>query len=263
MLRALILTMVLIAGFAAPAAAQEFRRFLLPVSIGGELRGANGAVWRDLFTVANVSQMPLRFGTDIRPGIACGNGPCVPEIPAGEAFNVPLALDFPRRVPAVLFHVRSDSARPVGLSLRISSRPDDLGTQLPIVSEEEFRTGVASLMIVHTSDERYRTLLRLYDPDAVPGRALRVRAYALFTGRLVADRVIALSVPEQPVAETPFYPGYAEVAIDQAFVFDTTVRAGAPLRLEVEPVADGQRFWAMATMTSNATNQFLLVTPEP
>lgn len=244
----------------------DYVRYLVPVSLA-QVRGASGANWSSTLVLANDTGRTLQYNEDVLPGPRCGPGPCVTTmgVDRSEIVSHPLAS---ASTPALLMYVRRDVAPDVRFSLRLRdlNRADSSsGQQIPVVAEEDFRTGASNLLIVQPTNERHRTLLRVYDPDAREGAVVRVRVYAAFASGiepLIADRVLVLQRPVQPAEGLPYYPGYAEVPVDAAFLGRSDLSPTISLRLKVEPLTPGLRYWAMASMTSNNTNEVTIVTPD-
>ncbi|HEY0139465.1 MAG TPA: hypothetical protein VGF48_01145 [Thermoanaerobaculia bacterium] len=242
---------------ATSAAAQDgFTRILLPVWIGEDPRGANGTTWQQLLTLLNDSDEPLSLVNDVAPVRTCAVGPCLTELPPGIAENISLEVG---SIPAALLYVRDRFAPRTALALRIyeQSRAAGPGVQIPIVTDRELLSQPANLLVVQMSGGATRSLLRLYDPDAVAGAALRVQALDLDSGAVVTDRLVPMTLPANR-----FQPGYAQVPLDASF-FPPNTDPRRRFRIRVAPVAAGQRFWAMVSVTDNATNEFTVITPEP
>ena len=251
--------------FAAAAVAQpqEFSPFLLPLAPTSMQPGSHGSMWRVDFAVANESGTSLNLLTDASPPLQCGPiATCAFQVPPGATYaGVSLAVANPV-VPALLYSVRREVS-PLAMSLRVTSTPEgEEETRIPVVAEDELLTDPTSLVDVRMTSPRRRTLLRLYDVDPSPGSALRVRAYS-FSGLLLADHVVPLLVPQQPSGGPAVFPGYAAVVLDASFFSVAQLNPDLPLRVRIDPMVPGQRYWAMVSMTSNSTNHVTLVVPEP
>jgi hypothetical protein len=132
--------------------------------------------------------------------------------------------------------------------------------EIPVLADDDFLTGTSDIVPVTQFGGRYRSLLRLYDPDALVVSDLRVRAVSLTGGGVIADRVVSLRIVPEAAGQPRRFPAYAEVPMDETFFFPG-VRITQPLRIEIEPARAGQRYWAMLSMTRNDTNETTIVTP--
>src|SRR5207253_8137384 len=132
----------------------------------------------------------------------------------------------------------------------LSLTADTLGTELPVVFEDEFRS-TQNLLAVPV-DPRYRVLLRIYDLDNL---SLGVNVSIYTSSRVLIDTIHVnltgfLTIEEQPV---PLNPAYA--ALDP---ITDKVRASGESRVRVEVAAEGRNdlppattTWALATVTNS------------
>jgi hypothetical protein len=261
----LILAITALASFLgghAEAQEAEFARYLIPLA-PHERAGAYGTQWVTTFSLFNDSDQTLRLGEDLFPWPGCPLIVCQETVPPGQGYSGAI-WHTPLAVPGVLYYVRKDVSSRVELRAgAYESRRGDPITQIPVVSEQEFLTTPRNLLGIISTNERFRTLLRIYDPDSNPGGAVRVTAYVAGTGPLVAERIVTFAAPQELIRNRPIFAGYAEVPIDASFVSLPAAASGIPLRLKIEPIAPTIRYWVMASMTRNDTNEITIVTPDP
>jgi hypothetical protein len=134
----------------------------------------------------------------------------------------------------------------------ISRAATNRGTDVPAVRESQARTTPIQLLDVPTAPP-FRSLVRIYDFNPAEGHAVRVNVYKF--GGLIESAELALRPqPEMPNTLSTF-PGYAQYDLSHLGDLGTNVR------VEVVPLLDGLRFWAMASTTNNETQHVTLTTP--
>lgn len=162
---------------------------------------------------------------------------------------------------------------PVGAPLEAA-----LWTALPVVRERDFRSGTVVFggvpspyiysddPVFRTAAAQFRYLLRLYDVDLRGDVLLRVRIYEANLGpprpgTALLDTIVALSRRE---GTDPSQPYYAELPIDplcHPFSVHTPCLGGT-MRIDIEPVTPGTRYWALLSLTSNFTQNVMLFWPQ-
>lgn len=142
-----------------------------------------------------------------------------------------------------------------------SSRTSEArGVELPIVREREFRTDRLVIPAIRL-DAEHRFLLRVYDPDALPGSAVTVRLFELFLTRVLAEETLLLNAQPQTLFGTlPAFPGYAQ----SSAIFDAALPAAGSREVGVEILGlrPGQKIWAFVSATENAGEHVTLITPQ-
>lgn len=242
-----------------------YELWLLPVYLDAPLLGANGSRWEtDLWlrndNGAEVAQIaPWPCPDD---GVACAAVfPNTYALTPSETLHDLAAFFRPPNVSiARLAYVSRNAAPNVSANLRLadtSRNALDGGTEVPIVREGALKTGVTTLHNV-TLQPTSRTLLRIYDVSSL-GTEFLVQVYPENVGKDPARAVAAFSIrTAQPeTGEFRTAPGIAE--------FDVASRVSpdaGPLRITVQPVNAGRRYWAMVSITNNTTNHVTLVTPQ-
>lgn len=264
-----LLLATLAAGGAAAADVDlsGFDKVLLPLDPSVEIAGANGSRFRTNLDVIPLE--PIRFYPD---------GPTVLEPSIGTfSPNRPVPGLLARQVPASaagrLLYVEKGKLDPLHMQLTLSTRPADalheLVTSIPIVRERDFRTGtivfeVTSGAFIQSSafvGLESRFLLRLYDVDNRGDVAVHVTAASLTAFGSIVDRVVPLSRRE---GTDPSQPFYAEVPIEAICrpVSNHFPCTDARIRVTIEPLTPGARYWAMLSMTNNFTQDVTLFWPQ-
>jgi hypothetical protein len=239
-----VVVAILAAGCAGTAAAQDaavFERVLVPVSVV-DVPGAYGTLWSTELWYRNNSNKPVAV-------FPLAVSDTVPTI--GRTTRLPIGA-FPADAPGQILFVSRDGGDHVQFDLRLFNRNDPAaswGTKLPVVRERELADDV-QLINVPTAPA-YRSTLRIYGvPDAVAGTdSVRVRIYS--NGEeLLADTEVELRG----------WPRYAAIAsLADRF---PQIRNAERVRLHIEAQSVSAKIWAFVSVTSNATQQVSVVTPE-
>jgi hypothetical protein len=234
---------------------EQFIRYLVPTTLRN-VAGANGSLWTSVLSaylnVPTGSPIIGRFAGGGTNGTLAGKTVRELQFDAkpgqdGAFFYLPRVLE---HQVATEFHIAD-----------LSLTADTLGTELPVVFEDEFRS-TQNLLAVPV-DPRYRVLLRIYDLDNL-SLGVNVSIYTPVT-RVLLDTIHVnltgfLTIEEQPV---PLNPAYA--ALDP---ITEKVRASGESRVRVEVAAEGRNdlppattIWALATVTNNTTQQVTAIAP--
>jgi hypothetical protein len=150
----------------------------------------------------------------------------------------------------------------VHYTLRIFERNawrEDLGTDVPVVRERDFRRGPIQIMNVPAADPTvFRYMLRVYAVgSALPPRA-RINGWIT-----MADGSPDL-VLTRDVVLTPAMRGLGHYYFeDNGFVRELVTIGGGigQLRIEIEPLVPNVRWWGMVSSTNNRTSDVTVVTP--
>lgn len=240
--------------------AASWRRILLPLAFG-ETPGAFGSLWKTETTAVidgdtEIEFQPKRF--------------CSPRLPC---FAIPLRRPFDfasavgvlhERIPAQFVYVRAADEPKLALNLRVrdlSRTAETWGTEVPVVREQEWRTGSIVLAPLPV-DPLFRLTLRVYDYDSIPGNRVAVRVYADDEAepRATLLKTFQIEPGTLTTALLPRAPGYIQ--------FDPLAEAGSAMAdaetmwIRVEPVSPGLKFWAFASVTNNPTGHVTTVTPQ-
>jgi hypothetical protein len=162
-----------------------------------------------------------------------------------------------------LLYVEKESAAKVFPSLRLveTTFGTSLGVEIPVVRERELFTSELWLPDVPMTSSA-RTHLRVYGVESPSGAAvLRVRVYQGAGQDVVFDRTVSLGTDETPT------PGDYDVDAPSFGFLDLNSGVAAPdvdgsVRVRVESLTPGLKFWAMASVTHNATQQVTIISPQ-
>ena len=246
-------------------------RFLLPVS-DGRVPGALGSLWKAELVAHNHSNSSVVVSE------------CCCAIPEGCGSHSANSTFFPglfRLNPndGAFMYVSDPAAVTFSLRIRDVSRDSETwGTSIPVVPPWGAFTSTLHLIDV-TVDSRFRSALRIYDFDSLgpDSTQVRVRIYDMCglspidvhcsTTPLV-DQTMSL-VPRETTT-TPSRPAMIMLP-DLVAAFPVlsrvkpTILAGsdrpAAVRIEIDPITAGLRFWAFASVTNNATQQVTVIAP--
>ena len=241
----------------------QYDALLLPVYLDGTVPGNKGSAWKTDFWLRNAGPEITHLAPWSCPPIEV----CLPVFPLtyavqpGETIhNLPAQFRAPSSNPARLLYVERNRGR-VTTNLRVvdtSREALNAGTDLPVVPESQMRTATISLLNV-PADSRFRQHLRIYDLAGNESR-FRVRIYENFAGSGSAPPLAQLEVTATTTDTGAFRtkPAYTEVPNIQELL---PAFAPQSLRVEVEPLTAGSRFWAFVSVTNNDTQAVTLVTP--
>jgi hypothetical protein len=235
--------------FALPIFAQEYERFLLPVSPAVNYCGYDSQYETRLllFNDSDAAVAPVCFAADCTP-IDGRRGRTVTGGPA----MVPL--------PSYLY-VPKDAADHVSATLVVESRQrggaDTFFTEVPVIRESDFRDRIELLGI--RTDEGYRQTMRIFGRDSDAGSSVRVMIYDLDTGELLYEMPHTLYVfPIDPSARMSSSPSFSM----ECNLTDISRRLrGRQLRLVLVPEEGHPKIWAFVSVTSNETQHFYNVLP--
>lgn len=258
----LILCLVLTAVSAAALPPGEYSRVLLPLYLDQPLPGALGSSWTTEFAVHNPTNREwhleyCRFEScflDSRSDENLTSGETQTALPER------LLRPEPGRGIVMWFKpVGSDPVAPTD-ALSVQLRAKDLsrqersaGTEIPVVREAAFRTSTVRLLSVPV-DGRFRAMLRIYDVD-LDQASFAVRIFDETTGARVSETVVVATLSRPQSARFRFDPAYAQVA-------ELSGAGAQRIRVEVEPLTSGSKFWAFISITNNESQEFTVVTPQ-
>lgn len=245
---ALVLALV----FPLSALAQEFERFVLPVAPSLVYCAAESRYETRLIAYNDHGVAVSRFcADDVCHSLQPKTGS---EIASEAAGSGPLP---------VFLYVPKETANSMRLSLvtEASSRDrlEQRGfTELPIIRESEFTEGKQQLVGLRM-DPGYRQTVRIFGLDSSMSGYVMMKAYKLKSNELLF--------------EWPFYVGPIsdERTADgkhlrPAFGMECDISAylhsyGQKVRIELESMTPGMKYWAFISVTNNHTQHFYTVLP--
>ncbi|HEX7421810.1 MAG TPA: IPT/TIG domain-containing protein, partial [Thermoanaerobaculia bacterium] len=223
-----------------------FEPVLFPVIITGP--GAFGSNWTTEVTMRNENDYPLPVTSVFDQGCfpPCDARPTAHSTAIVRSANAPngLLLNIPRQSSPKLFF---------GTLIRDLSRQSEaLGTEIPVVREDDFFDRPFTLLNVPT-DSRYRVAMRLYRIDG--GVTLHYRIRPLSTDETLVD-AFAFLAPESQGSTLTF-----------AFIGDllTTypqLAGKGPLRIDIDGTPAQRASWAFVSVTNNTTQNVTVISPQ-
>lgn len=247
----------------------QYERVLIPVFFFGG--GAYGAQWwTDVQIISTEGDVELAnevlVGFQVCPAL-CGCGP-EKRIDAWTVESVCPHFEHPAGLLLYVPRTARDWLQIASRGGDLSRRADRYGTQIPVVWEDDLFDSTMMLLDIPT-DPRYRASLRLYDAfQWETGFTLRFHdmaklrdgnAIPIFETSVVAHHDSGPSaLPLRPafaligdlVAAYPQLASVPSVAIE--------IIGSHPI---VSPPAYERRFYAMASITNNTTQEITIVTP--
>lgn len=257
-------------GFTFTATGENgYEMLLLPVYLDKPVAGANGSMWKTDLWIRNSGATGLTLAPWVCPeNTACpAIFPLTRTLNAGESLhNLPVRTQATAN-PARLLYISRDASFPA-IQLRVfdSSRAAaNAGTELPVVHEDDFLSAPVSLLTVPL-DARFRSTLRIYEvrsnADGTPASSdFRVRIYSQVEGRdatLLADKTITATSTQG--GQFRDEPGFGQIANLTEGIF--AIENAAPLRVDIEPLTQGSRYWPMISITNNDTQLITTITPQ-
>ncbi|HEX6098931.1 MAG TPA: hypothetical protein VF432_21635 [Thermoanaerobaculia bacterium] len=257
------LTNSIATGSIVAGTAADFARVLVPV-LANETPGARATWTSHLSAMASGQDATLFFCT-----VQCdAGGACMSQcltnglaLGAGRTERIwPGAL--PGAAPqGVLMYVERGAEPRTAFSGRLSSSrsSEARGVELPVVRESEFRTDRLVLPGIRL-DAEHRFLLRVYDPDALPGSGVTIRLFEGFLSRVLAEVTLPLTARQDTLFSLPAFPGYTQTSA----IFDPVLPASGSrdVGLEILGLRPGQKIWAFVSATENAGEHVTLITPQ-
>lgn len=239
-----------------------YEPFLLPVYLDGQVPGANGSRW--------ATQLWLRNNS--ADFISLAPWPCIAEVctpvfpltrtlqPGESLENLAPFFRPPTSNPSRLLWVTKSNAHQLSANLRlfnVAGEASDAGAEIPVVREKELQVSTIQLQAVPLS-EQYRVNLRIYDLARSHSR-FRVRIYEQTSGTSTPAplREVELIATLDETDEFKTKAAYATYDDFTGF----SVRPES-VRIEVEPLTAGSRYWAFVSITNNSTQRVTLVTPQ-
>ncbi|HYM60245.1 MAG TPA: hypothetical protein VEZ11_05065 [Thermoanaerobaculia bacterium] len=253
-------------GFEGSPRRENFEAVLVPVAIfpvGERLPGANGSSWESELWVHNHGTRLVEFFLGLPQCITVCPGCCLGPFPgfaAGKEDIISGGHDALRA--GYLFYAQRGGAGDLSFSLRIADISRQLqtdGTEIPVVRERDFRTGMIDLPDVPLNP-RSRANLRVYDPTGNIGAKVTIRIITPGADApLITDNlVLATRAADNVSTAFPTYAGYASISDLRAKY--PSIPEGA-YRVEASRT-DSTPFWAFVSVTNNDTQHVTIVSPQ-
>jgi hypothetical protein len=254
-------------GFAFVSSGEaSYERVLLPIYLDGTVPGANGSRWRTDFWLRNNGSEGATLAPWPCPdGAACpAVFPLTRTVNPGETLHaLPPFFRPPTANPSRVLFVSRNAARNVTANLRIfdeSRSAIDAGAEVPLVRERDFLTATTQLHAVPLNGA-YRLMLRVYDVAQTTSR-FRVRIYEEFAGSGTAQPMseFELTATTAQTGDFRYEAAYADYSRITDLLINPIPRPSL-IRVEVEPLTPGSRFWTFISVTNNDTQRVTLITP--
>ena len=165
-------------------------------------------------------------------------------------------------IPSFLFLPKSEADH-LRLSLVVESgerdHPENNSVaELPVVRASEFREGIVNVVGVRL-DAGYRQTVRIYGLDGTQYGEVMLRVYDLDTGDFLAQWMYHL----WPLSDERNEDG---LALRPSFGMECDMSSVIPsngqnVRVELEPLTPGLKFWAFVSVTNNVTQHFYTIIP--
>ncbi len=236
---------------ALPVAAQEMEQILLPVSPSVVMCAWNSR-YETRLIVYNQNESAVR---PLCADDGCGT---IPAAAGREITGGVQALP----LPSFLFLPKGDADK-LRMSLLVESGDRDYPenhsfAELPIVRASEFRDTKITFVGVRL-DPGFRQTVRIFGLDGTQFGQVAVRVYDLATDKLLYDEPMLLAPlsGEQNESGQALRPSFS-MECDLSGAIPLT---GGQVRIELEPLTEGLKFWAFVSVTSNKTQHFYTVVP--
>ncbi len=271
-LTAIVVASLLCGPAAIADEAVSYERLLLPVVITGQLPGAFGSQWTTRVSILNNTGQDT---VDIQGYASYPHG-C--PILCGHDFTRANVTFYPSLVPGAvtqgaILRIDRRYSDNVEVHLRVqdvSRQSQTWGTEVPVVREKGLYQSTLNLLDVPIG-AAFRQTLRIYDVDARPGAAVRVRFYRVNPATetttdvfnppsidpLLAERTVQLTTEQR--SETPLFDlGYAEIS--NVGILPELQNVDR-IRIEVTSLTTGLRFWSFVSVTNNDTQHVTVISP--
>ncbi|HEX7419656.1 MAG TPA: IPT/TIG domain-containing protein [Thermoanaerobaculia bacterium] len=240
----------------------SYERILLPIYLEVPAPGSNGSVWQTQLFLRNNGANAITLAPWVCPLGAL----CIPQFPLTRTLQPSETLiDLPRLLQqsnvARLLYVNSAGADDLSAGLRLNetSREADAGTEIPVVRDAALRKTAIHLHNIPRGTN-FRAMLRVYELGVDDAR-FHVRVFeegsGVDNGALLSEFDLRAVAPE--TGSFRMHPAYAESALALTVPPDL---ATTTVRVDVEPLTTGSRYWAFVSITTNDTQRVTLVTPQ-
>lgn len=241
---------VLVLLAALPLLAADVEQFLLPVSPSVVHCGYESRYETRLLAFNDDAERPERL---------CAGPQCeslapmtTVEFTGGYEGGTPL--------PAYVY-LPKGSAERLRMSLVVESaersRLDERSyTELPVVSTRDFTSKKMQFVGVRV-DEGFRQTVRMYGLDGQAWGAIMMRVYPLDSAELIHECVHVLGplTSEKTAEGRDLRPSFGM----ECDMSEHIHAHGQKVRIELEPITEGLKYWAFISVTNNKTQHFYTV----
>jgi hypothetical protein len=230
---------------------QAFERILIPVILEGP--GAFGAQWITDAWIENAEDYDVRFFRAPFATLPCGipEGCDVPPIPKRSTRRI--ESQWPTGV--FIYPERGADVRLNVLVRDLSRQAEALGTEVPVVREDDWKSGKFGLLNV-PADPRFRVSLRVYfeENPQFGFFFLPVRITRMTDDISIVETTIGLDFAHNGIIPAAGF--IADIGTQLG------IPAGTPLRIEVGPAPGGVKIWGFASVTNNTTQHVTVISPQ-
>lgn len=235
-----------------PLAAEELEQLMLPIAPSVVHCALESRYETRLIAYNDDAAAPARF---------CAEGRCSELTPQTGA---ELTGDFAGGVPLPAFvYVPKEQAGKLRMSILVESsersRIDERSyTEIPVVRTTEFTTGKMQFAGVRL-DPEFRQTVRMYGLDGTQYSSVMMRVYPLHSNELMHECVHHISpITTDTTAEgLQLRPAFGM----ECDMSDHVEARGQRVRIELEPLTPGLKYWAFISVTNNKTQHFYTVLP--
>lgn len=265
----IIVLQLLAAGTLVAQTAEEYETVLVPVFSIVPVPGAFGSMWSTELWLRNSGQDPV----DVQwYDYNCILATCAPTPPTPPNITFrPRIGTSPPGLRGTLMFVERRLAADVSFGLRsrdLSRQAQTAGTEIPVVREGKFTSGVVVLPDVPVGGN-FRQVVRIYGLDPTRAGSVVVRVYGINPAAripqdpaIVPDRLLGQTVVRLQVAgpaHFPTYPSFAEIGN----LTDVASFAGEErVLIHVEPLEEAFKIWAFASVVHNETQHLTVISPQ-
>ena len=232
--------------------AADYEQLMLPIAPSVVHCGYESRYETRLLAYNSDGEAPARF---------CAEGRCNELRPnTGSELGGDYAGGTP--LPAFLY-VPKEVADDIRFSIQVESSErsrleERAFTELPVVRAGDFREGKMQLVGVRM-DPEFRQTIRMYGLDGLQYGEIMMRVYALGSGEKIHECVHYLwpLTSEKTAEGLQLRPSFGmECDMSEHVPAD-----GSKVRIELEPLTPGLKYWAFMSITNNKTQHFYTVLP--
>ena len=243
----------------------DYERILLPIYLEVPAPGSNGSIWQTQLWLRNDGADSMTLAPWVCPPGAL----CIPRFPLTRTVQphetlIGLPRVLQNNVARLLYVNRAGAADlSAGLRLHETSRSEvDAGTEIPIVRDAALRTAAIHLHGVPL-DTNFRAMLRVYELGVDDARfhvSIFEQGDGIDAASLLDEFELRAIAPE--TGSFRQHPAYADSALTLSTPPVPVLLRPPTVRVDVEPLTPGSRYWAFVSITNNDTQRVTLVTPQ-